>query len=204
MVLTSGIIIMGGICFLIFLLIGLMSTTNEKKLLKFDIPIILKLRKLSSRKLIIICKLFSSLGSIFSIMVITFILIFYLIWKNNNQLVIFVVMNNIVFGIGSNYFIKKFFHRKRPRGKKYVLAYHTSYPSGHTMGTLICYATLGILFYDTVINKSVQIVILIIISTVVLIISVSRVILRVHYPSDVIGGLALGITIICLTTYIFI
>ena len=78
MVLTSGIIIMGGICFLIFLLIGRMSTTNEKKLLKFDIPIILKLRKLSSRKLIIICKLFSSLGSIFSIMVITFILIFYL------------------------------------------------------------------------------------------------------------------------------
>lgn len=165
---------------------------------------ILKLKKLSSRKLIIICKLFSSLGSIFSIMVITFILIFYLIWKNNNQLVIFVVMNNIVFGIGSNYFIKKFFHRRRPRGKKYVLAYHTSYPSGHTMGTLICYGTLGLLTYETIINKPLQIIILIILSTLVLIISASRVILRVHYPTDVIGGLTLGVTIICLTTYIFI
>jgi undecaprenyl-diphosphatase len=66
-----------------------------------------------------------------------------------------------------------------------------SFPSGHAFGTVIFYGLLAILAIKFV-AWPLNLIISLLIGSIIVLVGVSRVYLRAHYPSDVVGGWLLG------------
>src|ERR1700683_1460009 len=84
------------------------------------------------------------------------------------------------------------------------IAYGTgdSFPSGHALGSLVCYGALFLVFLPA--TRGVwRRVFIIVICTLIAAIGISRLLLGVHYLSDVLGGWALGITWLGITAFAF-
>jgi undecaprenyl-diphosphatase len=77
-----------------------------------------------------------------------------------------------------------------------------SFPSGHSLGSIVCYGALFLVFLPATRGRWRRVLTA---GTVILIaaIGISRVLLGVHYVSDVLGGWALGITWLGLTAFAF-
>lgn len=89
--------------------------------------------------------------------------------------------------------LKRFFERARPEaGSSLYSASGYSFPSGHSMGSMIVYAALGWLSLRLIPTARKQPVIAAAFSTLILSIGVSRLYLGVHWFSDVVGGFAAG------------
>ncbi len=67
-----------------------------------------------------------------------------------------------------------------------------SFPSGHAMLAASVYPTLAVLLASRSRSRALARYFLVVALLVVLLVGVSRVVLGVHYPSDVLGGWALG------------
>ncbi len=77
-----------------------------------------------------------------------------------------------------------------------------SFPSGHSLGSIVCYGALLLVFLPAANGRWRRAFIGGIVALVALI-GISRVLLGVHYISDVLGGWALGITWLGLTAFAF-
>ena len=77
-----------------------------------------------------------------------------------------------------------------------------SFPSGHSLGSIVCYGALFLVFLPAVRDRWRRAFAA---GTVALItlIGISRILLGVHYISDVLGGWALGITWLGITAFAF-
>ena len=84
---------------------------------------------------------------------------------------------------------------QRPRPTEFRLIEETGYsfPSGHSMISLAFYGYLIYLIYKYINNKHLKRILIIILSTLICIIGVSRIYLGVHYTSDVLGGFLISI-----------
>ncbi len=89
--------------------------------------------------------------------------------------------------------LKLWYERARPDVTRLVTATGYSFPSGHTMNAT---AFLGFIAYVTITEERIslhkKLLIILIASFVVLSISVSRIYLGVHFPSDILAGWATG------------
>ena len=84
------------------------------------------------------------------------------------------------------------------------IAYGTgnSFPSGHTLGSIVCYGALYLVFVPAtrgIWRRSFTIVI----AALIVAIGASRLLLGVHFVSDVLGGWALGIAWLGVTAFAF-
>ena len=77
-----------------------------------------------------------------------------------------------------------------------------SFPSGHALGSIVCYGALFLVFLPAT-RGLWRRVFTVAIVTLIALIGVSRILLGVHYVSDVLGGWALGITWLGLTAFAF-
>jgi undecaprenyl-diphosphatase len=84
------------------------------------------------------------------------------------------------------------------------VAYGTgdSFPSGHALGSIVCYGALLLVFVPATRGTWRRVFIAVIV-TLVAAIGVSRLLLGVHYLSDVLGAWALGITWLGITAFAF-
>ena len=84
------------------------------------------------------------------------------------------------------------------------VAYGTgdSFPSGHSLSSIVCYGALFLVFLPMTRGRWRRVFVAGIV-TVVALIGISRILLGVHYISDVLGGWALGITWLGLTAFAF-
>ena len=71
-----------------------------------------------------------------------------------------------------------------------------SYPSGHSMMAMCLYGVLIYLVNTKLKNKKLKIFLTIFLSIVILFIGISRIYVRVHYPSDVLGAYLLTLLIL--------
>jgi undecaprenyl-diphosphatase len=77
-----------------------------------------------------------------------------------------------------------------------------SFPSGHALGSIVCYGALFLVFLPA--TRGVwRRVFAAVITTLIAAIGVSRLLLGVHYLSDVVGAWALGITWLGVTVFAF-
>ena len=98
-------------------------------------------------------------------------------------------------GIGLNLILKLFFDRPRP----HVITWGTnvvssSFPSGHAMSATIVYSTVAYLAARLFKRVWARWLIMLIAAIVIAAISVSRLYLGVHYPSDVVAGSIIGLS----------
>lgn len=84
------------------------------------------------------------------------------------------------------------------------IAYGTgdSFPSGHALGSIVCYGALFLVFLP-VARGTWRRVFTAVIVTLIAAIGISRLLLGVHYISDVLGGWTLGITWLGVTAFAF-
>ncbi len=79
-----------------------------------------------------------------------------------------------------------------------------SFPSGHSLGSIVCYGAVLLVFLPATRRGSRwRTVFITVVVTLVALIGISRILLGVHYLSDVIGAWALGITWLGLTAFAF-
>ncbi|WP_165871424.1 phosphatase PAP2 family protein [Flaviaesturariibacter flavus] len=101
-----------------------------------------------------------------------------------------------VIGIGGyviNFFMKDAFQRQRPPGPLIGPLHNFSFPSGHATSAFIFYGLLVYLIFKTKIPRPYKYVAAVLLPAFALLIGFSRVYLRVHYASDVVAGLCIGL-----------
>lgn len=89
--------------------------------------------------------------------------------------------------------LKHIFGRPRPAGSIIVLPLSSSFPSGHAAVTAALYVTLGLLVADLQPNPAARRATIVTALVVPVLTAASRVYLGVHYFSDVVAGLLLGL-----------
>jgi undecaprenyl-diphosphatase len=77
-----------------------------------------------------------------------------------------------------------------------------SFPSGHSLGSIVCYGAVLLVFLPVARGRWRPVFITVIV-TLVALIGISRILLGVHYLSDVVGAWAIGITWLGVTAFAF-
>ncbi|WP_409270346.1 phosphatase PAP2 family protein [Neobacillus sp. SCS-31] len=97
-------------------------------------------------------------------------------------------------GVGSlfNIFLKELFKRQRPDIEPLIVEQGFSFPSGHSMGSMIFYGAAAFLVFHYAKNASTKVIGCGIFLFMIFMIGISRIYLGVHYPSDIIGGFTAG------------
>ena len=156
---------------------------------KFEVEILKSIRSISTPTLDTLMQIITFLGEEYVVILILAI-IYLLIDKKLGQRITYTMFSSILI----NGFIKGFVQRVRPfhfddsyEAVRIETATGYSFPSGHTQNTTTIFTAVA-----TTIKKRWAIIGALIIS---LLVAYSRIHLGVHYPTDVICGLALGLLI---------
>jgi len=90
--------------------------------------------------------------------------------------------------------LKILFHRSRPNNNPLVPASGFSFPSGHSLMSIVVYGCLALIIYSYFRRSaSIRGLIALVAVLFIIMIGVSRIYLGVHYPTDVLGGFAVGL-----------
>jgi undecaprenyl-diphosphatase len=100
-------------------------------------------------------------------------------------------VSSLMIGTGLSTVVKNIVARPRPLSL-YINAHGYSFPSGHSLIAMVFYGFLGFCLYHTVPSKLKRCVIALSTGLIIFLIGISRIMLGVHWPSDVLGGWALG------------
>lgn len=132
----------------------------------------------------------TDLGSPTALILLTFLVSLVLIYNRRRLEGIFVAATMLT-GWGLMDEIKILVGRPRPAGEHLTYASGYSFPSGHSMLSLVFYGFVVYVLLTTGVVKSKMTAILIA-ALLILLIGVSRIYLNVHYASDVLGGFIIG------------
>lgn len=95
---------------------------------------------------------------------------------------------------GLNHLLKALFARPRPDAAlRLIEVGGFSFPSGHAMGSTAIYGFLIYLVWKTSWSRRCKAVLTVALGLLIASIVISRVYLRVHYPSDVLGGVGVSV-----------
>lgn len=98
----------------------------------------------------------------------------------------------LLMGYIINWSIKWFIARPRPILSPLVLESFYSFPSGHSMDSFVFYSFIAFFIFRFTRNKKISITVSMVSLLIVVLISLSRVYLGVHYLTDVIAGIIGG------------
>ncbi|KAB2391026.1 MULTISPECIES: phosphatase PAP2 family protein [Bacillus cereus group] len=143
---------------------------------------------------------FTKLGSAIGI-VATLVISLLVFWKKRYYAAMIVYPMGILITHLVNKGIKEIVKRERPSLNEALDALGYSFPSGHAMLSIM---TFGFLTYIIAANlKSVagKCVTIILMGIVILSIGLSRVILNVHYPTDILAGYCVGGILLIIAIY---
>lgn len=109
----------------------------------------------------------------------------------------FCINNGIIWNFESS--IKNIFDRERPTLLSLIDITGFSFPSGHAMGSTAYFGS-GIYLLNRLNQGNSKGILIGLCAAMILLISISRVYLGVHYPTDIIAGIIGGVFCIILST----
>ena len=116
------------------------------------------------------------------------------LWLNHHKHSAILLAAATIGGIVLDGLLKIGFNRPRPQIFKWdTYAVSSSFPSGHAMSSIIVYGTVAYLAARLQQNARSRILTMTLAALIILLICVSRLYLGVHYPSDVLAGLVIGL-----------
>ncbi len=198
-------IIIGIISGVIFILLSLFVLTNLSLLTQLDLPIRSTLRQPITPDRTKVFKIFTFLGSGTFLGGCTVLISALLIWKKQYASGIWMFVNVGGMAVVGDKVIKHLFDRPRPPvSEAVIIETGYSFPSGHSLGSMLFYAGLVLILASYVPKKKYLIAGSSLMAAVlILMVGWSRIYLGVHYPSDVLGGYSLGLCWLMLTYPIY-
>jgi undecaprenyl-diphosphatase len=111
-------------------------------------------------------------------------------WRRGAVLVLVTLAGAAFLDLG----LKELFARARPQAffDYYLAPESFSFPSGHALFAVCFFGGLAVLLSHRLRSRAAQILVWAVALVLIFLIGVSRVYLGVHYPTDVIGGIAVG------------
>ena len=137
-----------------------------------------------------IAKFITNFGGAIFLAVLTIIL--FILIKNKKIGVS--IFSNLVMITALNQLLKNILQRPRPTEYRIIEETGYSFPSGHSMISMVFYGYLIYLIYKYVKNKYVTWISMALLSLLICSIGISRIYLGVHYTSDVLGGFLISIS----------
>jgi undecaprenyl-diphosphatase len=103
------------------------------------------------------------------------------------------LLTTSVLGVVVNNIIKALVARSRPQFDHAVAhAFGKSFPSGHAMNSTVVYGSLLVIAWGPLHTAARRAIAFVLVASLIGAIATSRVVLGVHYASDVVAGMALG------------
>ena len=134
----------------------------------------------------------SALGGPTVLLLMTAAILGFLLWERRYNALLLMTMATVG-GLILAWLLKEAIGRNRPEGMHLAIVQLSSFPSGHSMLSAVIYPTLGTLLARVVPRKRLKIYFMLVALTLSFLIGVSRIYLRVHYPTDVLAGWAAGL-----------
>lgn len=164
--------------------VALADEVHEFESFHFDAPLLWKMHGLHSPGLDQFFTLLSKLGYEWFLIPADVLIVLALLWRKRWREASFVTISFVgsaLLNLGS----KQFFQRDRPSLWESIAPESTfSFPSGHAMGSMTLAVTVALLAWNTRWRWPV----LVLAPGFSVLVSVSRVYLGVHYPSDILAG----------------
>ncbi|WP_043933135.1 phosphatase PAP2 family protein [Bacillus sp. EB01] len=180
-----GIVV--SIAALLFLLIGI----NQNRPLLID-ESISAVFSLVPESLNPIFRAVTELGDKLGIGIVGLLMLGWLLVKKRDFLGMGILALSVALGNEANKLLKNLIGRERPALEHMVDVNSLSFPSGHAMVGSILYLSIAYFLMKEYDSPSARRWIALGAGSIIFLIGASRVILNVHYPSDVIGGYAFG------------
>ena len=165
----------------------------------FDLKIISCIQSLKNEYLTVFYKMITIIADTYQSAIITILIVAFLYIKKHYREALFLAITMSACGIAMP-LLKNIFSRERPDFYRLIEISGYSFPSGHTTSATTMYLTLAIVVLS-IMNKLNKYFIFSIAVIGIVIIGSSRIYLGVHYPTDVMAGICLGISIVS-TVYI--
>lgn len=137
-------------------------------------------------------KVITNMGSVYFYIIC--LIIMFVVYKNKKN--ILKLSSSLLTAYLINLVIKFIINRKRPLTSLISVPWDPSFPSGHTVCSLVFYGTLIYLVNNSDIKRLKKVLITIFLVIIILLIGVSRLYLGVHYLSDVCAGYLVGLLIL--------
>lgn len=190
-------IIIGIICIIIF--VGLIREIFKEETMKIDSFIYnIVVQKMRNPILTSIFKILTNLGGTYVLITISIIAI---LFSRKNKILLWIPINLILITI-LNILIKNVIQRSRPIGYRLIDETGYSFPSGHSMISTAFYGLIIYIIWKKINNKWLRNTLIILLSSLILLIGLSRIYLGVHYSSDVIGGFVISIFYLMIFTLV--
>lgn len=160
----------------------------------FDLKIISYIQSLENEYLTVFYKMITIIADTYQSAIITILLVTFLYFKKHYREVLFLAITMTTCGLAMP-LLKNIFSRERPNFHRLIEISGYSFPSGHTTSATTMYLTLAIILLSIMKKLNKYFVFSIAVLGIVIIGS-SRIYLGVHYPTDVMAGICLGISIV--------
>ncbi len=184
------------ILFLIIVFLLIINSSLYPSIVNFDSKVIQFFKTINVKSFTNVMRVFTNIGDWY--IPILIIVCSFVFFKNKNY---FYILGGSYLFAGIVSFVAKWIIL-RPRPVEALIKIPTSYsfPSGHTLTSIVFYTFLC---YVATYNRKTRKILLPIVILLILAISVSRIYLGVHYFSDVVGAIILSIPILLMNINIF-
>lgn len=123
----------------------------------------------------------------------TLVLVALLFWRRDGRAVV-LVLAAVPCGAALNWLLKQGFERPRPDvGEGGFGPGDFAFPSGHAANSTLLYGSLALLALRRLEGRAARVGVVVAACAMVVLVALSRVALRAHYPSDVLAAMAEGV-----------
>ncbi|MCM3586070.1 phosphatase PAP2 family protein [Mesobacillus maritimus] len=135
----------------------------------------------------------ATLGSTKGFVIVAVAVITWLVFKRKDYMAVGVYVFAVLSGYLLNSILKEWHQRPRPTTEQLTEVTTLSFPSGNSMMGFIMYSMAAYFLIMRLTSLKAKITVILVTTFIILFYGISRVILNVHYPSDILAGYALGL-----------
>lgn len=185
----------GSFALLLFMIIGYIVKFYPEMLVSFDQPIQTAIRGDLPETLTLLFRVITHLIDI--PFIISWVLIVaFVFYRKQWKMESYLMLGNLTLAGILIVTFKNIYQRPRPEILHLVEEKGFSFPSGHSLAVTIMVGTLIVIFSQRIKNTVWRKIVQILLSLYIVSVLVSRIYLGVHYPSDVIASLCVGLGVL--------